>query len=404
MTYVGQIGPALSNLGINAQVVSYSDLSSRSDLPAIDISKIATPLVGKALLRAIRRVPQSQHTTFALVWKLARVLTEMEGTCGLDLVEMEESFGAAWLLQELIAVPVVVRLHGPWFVNGAALGLPVDARFRKRAAVERRCITEAAGLTSPSRDLLERVRREYDMALANAAVIPNSAPRIRSEQRWSLQGCNKKSILFVGRFDRHKGGDIVIDGFREVAEVLPDVTLTFVGPDRGFRDDAGNTLDIQSYIERRVPPAVRARLHVRGPLPAEEIEKLRREAFVTVVASRYENFSLALLESLSFGCPTVASDVGGNVEILLTDTTGLLFAAGAPWALAAKILEMFRNPERAAQYGAQGAKDMANRLSPESVARATIDYYESVWRARPRARQGVGVRFRRAIYQLTGVV
>ena len=35
---------------------------------------------------------------------------------------MEESFGGAWYTQKATELPVVVRLHGPWFLNGAALG------------------------------------------------------------------------------------------------------------------------------------------------------------------------------------------------------------------------------------------------------------------------------------------
>lgn len=402
VTYVGELAPALARLGLQTHIVTplLAPDAPRDD--AIDLSKLPRLLRRRLLFRAAQKITQAEDPALVMGWQTARGLAQIEARHGLDLVEIEESFGGALYLQELISAPVVVRLHGPWFVNGAALGLPVDETFRSREKIERLCITSALGVTSPSRDLLERVRREYGMALPHAAVIPNSAPRIASERRWRLDGCDKKTVLFVGRFDRHKGGDIMIDAFGQLAKALPEVELVFVGPDRGFRDDAGTVRDIASFLDLRLPPEVRNRVHVRGPLPADQIENLRRQAFVTAVPSRYENFGLALLESLSFGCPTVASDVGGNVEILLDERTGVLCRTGDPSDLAAKMLELFRHPETAAAFGERAAVDMSERFAPESVARSTLEYYETVWRSPARPRTGVGSRVRRALYGLSG--
>jgi glycosyltransferase involved in cell wall biosynthesis len=118
---------------------------------------------------------------------------------------------------------------------------------------------------------------------------------------------------------------------------------------------------------------------VRGPLSGDAIEPLRRSACVSVVASRYENFGLALVEALSFGCPTVATNTGGNPEILLDEKTGLLCAPDDPGALAAAVIALCNDPHRAAVLGEAGARDMAERLTPARVAALTWDYFESVW-------------------------
>jgi len=228
------------------------------------------------------------------------------------------------------------------------------------------------------------VRAAYGLPLSDAAVIPNPVPVIPPERRWTLEGCDRKTILFVGRFDRHKGGDLVIDAFRQVAATLPQAELLFVGPDRGLRGAGGPPRSIGAYVEAKVPASLRSRIHILGPLPAERVEGLRRQAFVTVVASRYEIFGLALAESLAFGCPTVAANVGGIPEVLTSDRTGLLFAGGDAADLAAKILVMFAHPIRAAAFGQQAAVDMASRLSPDVVARASADYYQALLSRRPR--------------------
>jgi glycosyltransferase involved in cell wall biosynthesis len=401
VTYIGNLRPALGRLGIDTHVIASQEGPS-SDPVAVDLSKTRPPISRRLLTRALARIPRAPASTIAWGWSIAQTLTALKAQRGLDLLEMEESFGAAWYAQQGLDLPVVVRLHGPLFLNGAALGRAVDDDFRRTDRAEGRCIADAVAVTAPSRDVLDRVRDRYGLPLSNARVIPNPAPDIPPHRRWRLEACDRKTMLFVGRFDRHKGGDVVIDAFRAVAEALPEAELAFVGPDRGLRDDAGKTHDLPGYVDARLPPAIRARTRILGALSRDHIETLRRQAFVTVVASRYENFPLALAESLAFGCPTVASNVGGIPEVLLGDRTGLIFSAGDASDLATKVLALYRNPERAAALGSEAARDAAQRLSPDAVARLTRDCYDAIWRAhsRPRARRDP----RRILYSLTSLV
>ena len=108
-------------------------------------------------------------------------------------------------MQQAIDAPVVVRLHGPKFLNAAALGTATGDEFQRVVEAERVCITEAVGVTSPSREVLERTRQHYGLPLSDARVIHYPGPIIPAERQWTYENCDKKSILFVGGFDRHKG-------------------------------------------------------------------------------------------------------------------------------------------------------------------------------------------------------
>ncbi|MDX2021250.1 MAG: glycosyltransferase family 4 protein [Deltaproteobacteria bacterium] len=380
VTYVGALKDALVAQGKQVHVMSASVADAADNAPTFDMAALPNRKRIRLLLRALGKVPFVEPTGAALALQLASGLRGLQAK-GLQpgLLEVEESFGAAWYLQQMIDLPLVVRLHGPWFLNGNALGLEQDAAFALRDATERRCMRDADGLTAPSRDVLEAVRRKHGLALPNAAVIPNPGPTIEPARRWTPATSDKQTILFVGRFDRHKGGDIMLDAFVHIAAACPQARLVFVGPDRGLRDDSGTQFDLPTYVRTKLPPAVQARVDVRGPLAGDAIEPLRRSACVTVVASRYENFGLALVEALSFGCPTVASRTGGNPEILLDQNTGLLFTPEDPAALAAAVVALYNDPARAAAFGEAAANDMAVRLGPARVASLTWDYFESVW-------------------------
>jgi len=422
VTYVGHMASGLRRLGLDTSILTAEERSgldgpgpglkqepvdcppgedpARYPRAAVDLGRIGVSRPHALLDRALDRIPRLGASGLSFGWSVGRGIAELERKVSVDLLEMEESFGAALYAQEVSTVPIVVRLHGPWFLNGAALGVPTDTpEFARRDRAEARCIADARAVTSPSRDLLERVRSRYGLALEGAAVIPNPAPVIPPGSRWRADRADRNTVLFVGRFDRHKGGDLVVEAFGRLAARIPEARLVFVGPDRGLRDDAGVQHDLAGYLEAKLPPWARARVQVRGPLQGQQIEPLRREAFVTVVASRYENFSLALVEALSFGCPTIAARVGGNPEILREGQTGVLVPGGDAAALAAGLQALIEEPERAARLGGAAALDMAERLQPDAIARVTRDFYEAVL-DRPGAPPRPGRGLRRAIYRL----
>ena len=60
--------------------------------------------------------------------------------------------------------------------------------------------------------------------------------------------------------------------------------------------------------------------------------------------SLYEPFSLTLIHALASGIPVVASDVGGNQEIIFPDRTGLLFSRGDSRSLSRAVLNLAGKP------------------------------------------------------------
>jgi glycosyltransferase involved in cell wall biosynthesis len=292
---------------------------------------------------------------------------------GLQVLEMEESFG--WARRVAGRVPTVVRLHGPWFINGPNEGAdPADPDFARRVRAEGRAIRGAA-VTSPSRYVLDRTRAYYGLALGGAEVIPNPVRMVPPEGRWRPEECEPEHVLFVGRFDRTKGGDVVIDAFARLLRDRPGARLTFVGPDAGLLID-GRRVPLAEYVERRLPGALAdGRIRWTGRLTRHEIEPMRRRAAVTVVASRNENFPMSLVEAMAAGCPVVATRVGGAAEALDHGAQGLYCDPEDPGGLAAGVAALLADPTRAAALGRAAEGRCRRCYAPEVVAgRATRLY------------------------------
>ncbi len=114
----------------------------------------------------------------------------------LHIFEREDSFGWAAWLKPISPIPICVRLHGPWFLVGRAMGVPEDVVFHRRVKADGEAIRGADLVLAPSRHVLEETRAYYGLKLERAEVIPNPAPG--SSQRWRLDQADPKLVLFVG--------------------------------------------------------------------------------------------------------------------------------------------------------------------------------------------------------------
>jgi glycosyltransferase involved in cell wall biosynthesis len=253
---------------------------------------------------------------------------------------------------------------------------------------EGRAIARAEGLTSPSRDTLDRVRRKYGLPLPRAVVIPNPGPEPDPRTVWKPDAAEPGVIVFVGRFDRHKGGDLVVDAFVKLAATGRRVRLVMAGRDDGVVDDAGKRWSFPEYLAARVPPELRRSIALLGQVEPAKLVELRQRASVVVFASRYENFPLTLLEALAQGCPLVSCDTPSCAEIVADGRNALVFPTSDSGAFAERLAALLDHPERAARLGENGLADYKSRFLPASLARVTLDFYEEVLARRATERRG----------------
>src|SRR5580700_10154880 len=335
VTHTVELEAALRELGVRPVILTWHVAPSTDQQPQtasdtgdiLDISQFLPrrTLWSRAANKASRLFGADilLNTRLTMMARAARVAVER---FPLDLIEIEEALGLALPVIKLGRVPVVVRLHGPWFLNGRALGVKEDAAFARRDRLEREVIARADAVTAPSHDVLERTRAHYGLPLEHGRVVPPPIDCSARAAAWNLADCDRNRIVFVGRFDLHKGGDLMIDAFVLLARTRPELALDFIGPDRGIPDQTGRTIQLEQYLAAHVPNAdVRRRIVVHGQQTHAVIDTLRRRGLVTVVPSRYETFGYTAVEALTLGCPVVAANSGGLAETVRDHETGSLF-------------------------------------------------------------------------------
>jgi glycosyltransferase involved in cell wall biosynthesis len=103
---------------------------------------------------------------------------------------------------------------------------------------------------------------------------------------------------------------------------------------------------------------------------------------VFVLPSRWEGLSLALAEAMGAGRAVVATDVGGNPEVVRHGQTGLLVPSMDPAALTAALASLANDPALRASLGDAASADARARFSIEEHVRQLSALY----------RQGLGER------------
>jgi glycosyltransferase involved in cell wall biosynthesis len=140
------------------------------------------------------------------------------------------------------------------------------------------------------------------------AIDVNALPRpIPASERGDYIVCS-------GHLQEHKGQDILLRAFAEIADDFPHLGLELVG-DGPMRDQ------LEALIQ---DPKLNGRVTLRGGLPREAALPIMQKAILTCVPSRRETFGLVLLESMAMEVPIVATRVGGIPEVVRDGTEALL--------------------------------------------------------------------------------
>lgn len=97
-----------------------------------------------------------------------------------------------------------------------------------------------------------------------------------------------------------------------------------------------------------------------------------------VLPSRAEGISNTLLEAMASGLPVVATDVGGNRELVVEGATGVLVPAENPVALAAGLSNYFHDPQKAMAHGAAGRQRVEAEFCLDVMVSRYIACYDQM--------------------------
>lgn len=153
----------------------------------------------------------------------------------------------------------------------------------------------------------DRVQVIYNALDADHYVLPLNRAGARVQLQWPQEG---RYLFTAARLTAWKGVDYLIDALARV----PDVHLVIAGDGPQY-----GTLQ-QRAAERQLAD----RVIFLGKLPHDQLAIYLRAADYLILYSGYEGLSHTILEALYAGTPVIASQRGGNPEIVRDGDNGLL--------------------------------------------------------------------------------
>lgn len=190
----------------------------------------------------------------------------------------------------------------------------------------------------------------------------------RTAHRAKLAKPEEKIVMYVGRFVREKGIQVLLNAANVVLAQEPNTKFLIVG--------GGNRERFEKFVEWA---GLKDKVLFTGFMANRSLHQLYRCADVAVFPSLYEPFGIVALEGMAAGAAVVASDAGGLREVVHHDETGTLSFAGDPTSLAWAILKVIRDPERAEKLKLNARKRLHEEFDWSKLADQTIEVYRRVW-------------------------
>jgi glycosyltransferase involved in cell wall biosynthesis len=154
---------------------------------------------------------------------------------------------------------------------------------------------------------------------------------------------NSRLIVSTGNMHSDvKGHSTLIEAARNVCGKFPQVKFVLIG-------DGKKRTEFEAKVSAL---GLQSNFLFLGS--RQNVPEILACCDIAVLPSQAEGFSNALLEYMAMGLPTVATDVGGNPEVIENGVNGLLVKPNHPAALADAISSLLENPHFASQLGPAG--------------------------------------------------
>lgn len=302
------------------------------------------------------------------VWRrvngLARIIREVGATI-VHANELE-ACQVSVLAGALAGVPVVIHLRLLYSRKEFLWNLG----HRAAAVVAPSC----AALRSVGAGGKQRTRVLYDPL--DLPAVPGEEDRRRARQKL---GIPLDAVVFciIGRISPAKGQLFFLHALSQVAGECPRAFGVLVG-------GASQSEEGRRYAEQVAGVAREVGLRGRTLICdyTEEITDFYLASDVSVLPSRSESLGRALTEAMSYGRPTIASNVGGIPEVGEPGRTGLLFELDDLAGLAAQMRRLAADEGLRATMGMAAREWAEKNLTREIHLERMLAVYDQVMRER----------------------
>lgn len=170
----------------------------------------------------------------------------------------------------------------------------------------------------------------------------------------------------VGSLFKVKGLNYLLDAVPMIRNAHPDFVLLIAG-------EGEQESELKSQAE-----SLGLGESVRFLGFRDDIPRVLNAMDVYVCSSLSEGHSLSILEAMALAVPIVATEVGGNPELIDDGLNGILVKKEDPSALADGICSLLNDPDLGKKFGDESRSIVEERFSLESMIREYSNLYKGL--------------------------
>lgn len=284
----------------------------------------------------------------------------------LELIESPELHG--WLWQGVKNAPLVTRLHAGETYLGKELMRPYSRLY---AFFEKQQLKQSEQIIAVSKYVADKTLNIFKLNKSYEVIY--NAVKIEFHENSNVKD-NEKYIIFFGTLNEKKGVKELVKAMNIVFERYPDIKLYICGKDTYIQEQK-----YSDYILTFVRDKYKKNIIYKGVLQRDkELFPLIKNSLLCCLPSKAEAFSLAPLESMLLGVPTIFTNTTSGKEVIEHLETGLLCDPYDYKNIANQILLLLDNPEISKKIALEGQKYVQENFSYEKWLDKNIELYRRI--------------------------
>ena len=178
-------------------------------------------------------------------------------------------------------------------------------------------------------------------------------------------------VLFVGRFSKVKGIDILLHAIKILKDrpELENIRFVIMGVDFGFQNQMIQMIDDFGIKEK---------IHLITNPSREDVIAAYSESEFLVLPSRWELSPLTPLEGFAFKKPVISTNVHGIPSTITDRKNGILVKNEDFHELAEAIMELINDKQKCLEYGLSGYNLVKTECNSKSMTEKTLRMYNQI--------------------------
>ncbi len=296
----------------------------------------------------------------------------------------------------------IIHIHGVWHFAGVA---PYLARIKTAKCItthglldrwtigkgywkkylfgllfQKRILRNTELIQINNTDEQDDLKRFLGFEHPNVKIIPNGM-NLEDFSKLPVKGIfrdkfqipdDKKIILFMSRINLKKGLDLLLPAFKEVASQRSDCLLILAGSDDGYLTETQHFIK-EKFLEKSVK--------LVGMLTGNDKLAALSDADIFVLPSHSEGFSIATLEALISGVPSLLSDRVGFGEAIKESNAAHLVKLNQE-SISEGLLKMLDDEEYCKTLSKNGITLVENSYDIKLVAKQLYEEFEKIMKCK----------------------